>query len=156
MVSCGRNFVLLPPHPFTSCTTAVSWRSQNVMGHDWDTLVSLGLSHTLGPYGSLHVRKNLPSTAGTVLVACWRQPVGACTDRADDAAVCTRLGRLVEISPSLLSPAPHWLPPPLGSFLVPSLLVLCFSSGPMCMQATRKLWGLLLKWLTNVFYQEWL
>lgn len=87
MVPCGRNFALFRPHPFTSWTTAISWRSQNTMGPDWGTLVPLGPSHTPAPYGSLHVRKrslrwqNLPSAAGIVLVACWRQPVGACTGR---------------------------------------------------------------------------
>lgn len=75
------------PHPSTSWTTAISWRSQNAMGHDWGTLESLHPRHTLAPYGSLHARKrslhwqNVPSAAGAVLVACWRQPVGACTDR---------------------------------------------------------------------------
>lgn len=56
-----------------------------------------GPSHTPAPYGSLHVRKrssrwqNLPSAAGLALVACRRQPGGACTGR----------GRLIQLPAGL-------------------------------------------------------
>lgn len=175
MAPCGRNVALFPPHPFTSWTTAISWRSQNTTGPDWGTLVPPGPSHTPAPYGSLHVRKrssrwqNLPSAAGLALVACRRQPGGACTGRGRLIQLPAGLwggGGLLEISPSLLSPCTekreklllHCLPPPLVSFTVASLLVPHLSSGPMyyqlgCMQATRKLWGLLLEWLSDIFYQ---